>query len=68
MKLPELEKLIRKPRAFRQSSFVEKVPTRQIMVILGSEYLTRFNTSRNFSRVEKNLKNIERNKKNDLLF
>jgi hypothetical protein len=68
MKLPELEKLIRKPRAFRQSSFAEKIPTRQIMVILGSEYITRLNTSSNFKRVRNNLKQIERNKKNDLFF
>lgn len=63
MNLPDLEKLIRKPRAFRASWYILDKPNRKIMVLLGSEYFLRYNTSNNFLQVEKNLDKLTKNRK-----
>jgi hypothetical protein len=63
MNIPDLEKLIKKPRAFRSAWPIKEGPNLKVMILLGSEYLFRYNTSNNFLKVEKNLANLINNRK-----
>jgi hypothetical protein len=47
----ELEKLINKPRAFRNSKFAIGMPVRQTMILLGSEALQNRETPRNHKKI-----------------
>jgi len=46
----ELEKLINKPRAFRHSHIADRIPVRQIMILLGSEVVANRETPRNYEK------------------
>ena len=46
----ELERLINKPRAFRHHSMADDIPSRQTMIILGSEVVANRDTPRNYKK------------------
>jgi len=52
----ELEKLINKPRAFRNISICDGAPIRQTMIFLCSESLNTYETPRNYKRLIQNRK------------
>lgn len=52
----ELEKLINKPRAFRNAFIAENIPVRRTMILLGSETPTTYSTPRNYKKLMENRK------------
>jgi hypothetical protein len=55
MNKSELEKLINKPRAFRNSKLASGIPVRHTMILLGSEVVTNRETPRNYKKLKETL-------------
>ena len=60
----QLEKLINKPRAFRNAYMGEGIPVRRTMIMLGAEVPLNFEVPRNYKKWRENRKS----KNNELIF
>jgi hypothetical protein len=60
----ELEKLINKPRAFRDADMGENMPIRRTMILLGSDTPSTYETPRHYKKLRENRKH----KNNESIF
>lgn len=52
----ELEKLINKPRAFRNAFMADNIPVRRTMILLGSDKPSAYSTPRHYKKLLENRK------------